>query len=156
MTAAGSERLDAVRIRVTLAGSDVDTAIRSYVAASLTYGPIPRDGRPSSLFSGRQRQFLRDCGGSAQGTFEQLRLYGPVQVHQWLVKDQQFDVRLERWSLGAFPARLDFMDLSVLVTPEDAALVQPAFLATTRRRGVDPDAFLGSRTRRLLNQLLLS
>jgi len=79
-----------------------------------------------------------------------------VQVRSWLVKDQQFDVRLERWSVNASPVILDFLDISVLVMPEDTALVQPAFVASTRRRGIDPDGFHGSRTRRLLDYFLTS
>ncbi|HEX8863213.1 MAG TPA: hypothetical protein VGC06_29800 [Actinomycetes bacterium] len=147
-------------------------ADRRTVAASLSYGPIPQGAQPNSptgkhrqrlapdstakLFSDRQRQFVRECGRGGPDSFQHVRLYGPIQVRRWLVKDQWFDVRLERWSLDAAPAALEFMDLSVLVTPEDAALVQPAFLASTRRRGIDPDAYSGSRTHRLIDLFLLS
>jgi hypothetical protein len=256
MTAAGSQRIDAVRIRVTLADSDVDAAALAYdlrarpsrqqelylcerpprregmllvdagiiaevrldhagsasstltlrpcragqldafwsgfrrstrhelrvegdwvadrriVAASLTYGPITVDKQPNQpngdhqrppfpdavagLFSDRQRQFVKECSRGDPHTFERLGLYRPVQVRSWLVEDKQLDVRLERWSVNASPVSLDFMDISVRVMPEDAALVQPAFVASTRRRGIDPDAYLGSRTRRLLDHFLMS
>ena len=37
--------------------------------------------------------------------------------------------------------------------PEDAALVQPAFLASIRRRGLDPYAFQQTKTRHVLQYL---
>jgi hypothetical protein len=47
--------------------------------------------------------------------------------------------------LAAFPR--------VLGSPEDAALVQPAFLASIRRRGLDPYAFQQKKTRHVLQHL---
>ena len=142
------------------------------VAASLTHSDVLQDKQPSppnvnhgrppipdtteGFFSDRQRQFLRDCCRGGLHTVEPLQLYGPVQVRGWLVKDRQFHVHLERWSYNTPRGSLDFLDLSVLAMPEDAELIRPAFLASTRRRGIDPDAFSGSRTRRVLARFLAS
>jgi hypothetical protein len=147
-------------------------ADRRVVAASLTHSDVPQHKQPSSpnvnhgrppipdttagFFSDRQRQFLRECRRGGLPTVEPLQLYGPMQVRSWLVKDRQFHVHLERWSHNTPRGSLDFLDISMLVIPEDAELVRPAFLASTRRRGIDPDAFSGSRTRRVLAHFLAS
>jgi hypothetical protein len=43
--------------------------------------------------------------------------------------------------------------LSVTAEPEDAALIQPAFLASIRLRGLDPSAFQQTKTRHVLQHL---
>jgi len=47
----------------------------------------------------------------------------------------------------------DLLELSVTAEPEDAALVQPAFLASIRRRGIDPYAYQQTKTRHVLQYL---
>lgn len=150
-------------------------ADRRVVAASLTYRtgasepaatvpnadhkPIPSSlGEGAGLFSDRQRRFVREWRrGGGQCALEPLQLYGPVQVRRWRVRDRQFDLRLERWSLTAPDSQSpDLMDISARVTPEDAALMQPAFVASLRRRGIDPGAFRFSRTHRFLDHFLAS
>jgi hypothetical protein len=51
------------------------------------------------------------------------------------------------------PPGPDLLELSVTAEPEDAALIQPAFLASIRRRGLDPYAFQQIRTRHVLQYL---
>jgi hypothetical protein len=145
-------------------------ADRRVVAASLTYRsgasepattvvngdqkPTPAWGGSAMLFSDRQRRFVKECcrGGHV---LEPLQLYGPVQVRSWRVSDRQFDLRLQRWSLtGPDRQSPDLMDISVRATPKDAALVQPAFVASVRREGMDPDIFRTSPALRFLDHFL--
>ena len=48
----------------------------------------------------------------------------------------------------------DVLELSVTAEPDDAALAQPAFLASIRRRGLDRHAFQQTKTRHILQHLI--
>ena len=71
------------------------------------------------------------------------------------LRGPRYDITAERWTVRARgdPLGPDFLELSVTAEPVDAALVQPAFLATIRGRGVDPDAFQQTKTRHGLQYL---
>lgn len=136
---------------------------RRVVAASLVYsvgGDHLRqalDSRPRHLrhlFSARQRRYLAECT-SADPDLDDLCLLGPVEARQWRLLESRYDITAERWTVrtpGA-PPGLDLLELSVTAEPEDAALVQPAFLASIRRRGLDPYAFQQTKTRHVLRHL---
>jgi len=136
---------------------------RRVVAASLVYS-VPGDdlrqaldSRPHDLgrlFSTRQRRFLAECT-IADPDLDDLYLLGPVEARQWRLRESRYDITAERWTvhIPGDPSGLDLLELSVTAEPEDAALVQPAFLASIRRRGLDPYAFQQTKTRHVLQHL---
>ena len=136
---------------------------RRIVAASLVYS-VPGDhlrqaldSRPpdlSRLFSTSQRRFLAECTIVDPG-LDDLYLLGPVNVRQWRRREPRYDITAERWTvpIPGHPSGLDLLELSVTAEPEDAGLVQPAFLATIRHRGLDPHAFQQTKTRYVLQHL---
>jgi hypothetical protein len=139
---------------------------RRVVAASLVYSAPgdhlrqaldarPRDMR--GLFSPRQGRYLRDCA-TTQVNLGHLRLLGPVNAHRWRRREPRHDITAELWTvpIQGDPSRLDLLELSVTAEPDDAALVQPAFLASIRRRGLDLYAFQQTKTRSVLQHLAFS
>jgi hypothetical protein len=136
---------------------------RRVVAASLRHG-VPEDhlrqvldsgaADPARLFSGRQRRYLAECAATAP-FLDDLCLLGPVVADQWRLPEPPYDITAERWTvrIPGDPSGLDFLELSVTAEPDDAALVQPAFLASIRRRGLDPHAFQQTKTRHVLQRL---
>lgn len=107
-----------------------------------------------SLFSIPQRRYLAECA-IADPDLDELRLLGPVKARQWHLREPQYDITAELWTVGApgDPSGLNFLELSVTAEPDDAALIQPAFLASIRRRGLDPYAFQQTKTRHVLRHL---
>ena len=67
----------------------------------------------------------------------------------------RYDITAERWTVltPGNPPGLDLLELSITAEPEDAALIQPAFLASIRLRGLDPYAFKQTKTRHVLQYL---
>jgi len=112
---------------------------------------------PARLFSACQRRYLAQCTIAGPGP-DHLRLLGPVQARWWRLREPRFDIAAEQWTVrtSGNPSALDLLELSVRAAPDDAALVQPAFLASIRRRGLDPYAFRGTKTRHVLQYLALS
>ena len=139
---------------------------RHVVAASLVHS-VPADdlrqaldSRPlglGHLFSARQRRYLAECA-NLDLDLDDLRLLGPVDARQWRLREPRFGVTAERWTgrVPGDPSGINFLELSVVADPDDAALVQPAFLASIRRRGLDPYAFQQTKTRRVLQRLAAS
>jgi hypothetical protein len=138
---------------------------RRIVAASLVYsapGDHLRqalDSRPrlGQLFSTRQRRYLAECT-TTHVDLDDVYLLGPVKVHEWRLREPRYDITAERWIVltpGDGPG-LDLLELSVTAEPEDAALVQSAFLASIRRRGLDPYAYQATKTRYVLQYLASS
>jgi hypothetical protein len=82
-------------------------------------------------------------------------LLGQVKARQWRLHEPRYDITAERWTvrIPGNPSGLDLLELSVTAEPDDAALVQPAFLASIRRRGLDPYAFQQTKTRHVLQYL---
>ena len=109
---------------------------------------------PGLLFSARQRQYLAQCTAAGSG-LDGLCLLGPVEAHWWRRREPRYDIAAELWTVGTpgNSQRLDLLELSVSADPDDAALVPPAFLASIRRRGLDPYAFQGTKTRYVLQHL---
>lgn len=133
------------------------------LAASLVYN-VPgvhlrqaldsRSHRLGQLFSVRQRRYLADCT-TTHVDLDDLYLLGPVKAHRWRLHEPRYDIVAERWTLLArrgLPG-LDLLELSTTAEPKDAALIQPAFLASIRRRGLDPYAFQQTKTRHTLQHL---
>jgi hypothetical protein len=139
---------------------------RRVVAASLVYS-VPGDhlrqaldSRPhhlGQLFSIRQRRYLAECT-TIHVDLDRFCLLGPVKAHQWRLREPRYDITAERWTvrLPGDLSGLDLLELSVTGEPEDAALVQPAFLASIRRRELDPYAFQQTKTRHVLQHLAAS
>ena len=139
---------------------------RRVLAASLVYS-VPGDhlrqalqSRPHNLgrlFSLRQRRYLAECT-TTQVDLDDLHLLGPVKTQQWGLHEPRYDITAERWTVPTTsdPPGPDLLELSVTVEPEDAALVQPAFLASIRRRGLDPYAYQQTKTRHALQYLAAS
>ena len=136
---------------------------RRLMAASLVYS-VPGDHlrqalhsrphHPGRLFSARQRRYLAECT-TTHVDLDDLYLLGPIQAQQWRLREPRYDITAERWTVltPIDPPGPDLLELSVTAEPEDAALVQPAFLASIRRRGLDPYAFQQTKTRHVLQYL---
>jgi hypothetical protein len=109
------------------------------------------------LFSTRQRRCLAECA-TTHVDLNDLRLLGPVEVRRWRLRERRYDITAERWAvrIPGDPPGFDLLELSVTAEPDDAALVQPAFLATIRRGGLDPYAFQRTKTRHVLQHLVAS
>jgi hypothetical protein len=138
-------------------------ADRRVVAASLVYRPPgdhlrqALDAGPHDLhrlFSTRQRRYLAECTSTYPG-LDELRLLGPVKARRWRLREPRYDITAELWAVripGDSPG-FDLLELSMTAEPDDAALIQPAFLASIRRRGLDPYAFQQTKTRHVLQHL---
>ena len=136
---------------------------RRVMAASLVYS-VPGDHLrqaldsrphyPGRLFSARQHRYLAECT-TTHVDLDDLYLLGPVTAQRWRLREPRYDITAERWTVltPGDPPGLDLLELSVTAEPEDAALVQPAFLASIRRRGLDPYAFQQTKTRHVLQYL---
>lgn len=136
---------------------------RRVVAASLMHS-VPGDhlrqaldSRPrrlGQLFSARQRRYLVECT-TTDVDLDDLYLLGPVKAHRWRLREPRYDIIAEQWTVltPGDPPGLDLLELSVTAEPDDAALVQPAFLASIRLRGLDPYAFPQTKTRYVLQRL---
>ena len=136
---------------------------RRLIAASLVYSVSgdhlrqaldSRPHYPGRLFSARQRRYLAECT-TTHVDLDDLYLLGPVKVEQWRLREPRYDITAERWTMPTpgDPPGPDLLELSVTAEPEDAALVQPAFLASIRRKGLDPYAFQQTKTRHVLQYL---
>jgi hypothetical protein len=134
--------------RRVLAASLARAAPREQLREFLDSGPLDL-GR---LFSIRQRRYLSECA-AAYVDLDDLRLLGPVKARRWRLREGRYEIAAERWTVSGDPSGLDFLELSVAVEPDDAALVQPAFLASIRRRGLDPYALQETKTRLVLQHL---
>jgi hypothetical protein len=136
---------------------------RHVLAATLVYS-VPgvhlrqalhsRSRCPGRLFSTRQHRYLAECT-TIHVDLDDLYLLGPVTAHRWRLREPRYDITAERWTVPTpgDPPGLDLLELSVTAEPEDAALVQPAFLASIRSRGPDPYAFQQTKTRHVLQHL---
>jgi hypothetical protein len=136
---------------------------RRVLAASLVYSVpgvhlrqalLSRPHHPGRLFSARQRRYLAECT-TTHVDLDDLYLLGPVTARQWRLRVPRYDITAERWTVLA-PGNLpgpDLLELSIRAEPEDAALIQPAFLASIRLRGLDPYAFQQTKTRHVLQHL---
>lgn len=136
---------------------------RRVLAASLVYSVRgdhlrqalrSRPHQPGRLFSARQRRYLAECT-TTQVDLDDLYLLGPVTARQWQLRVPRYDITAERWTVLApgHPPNPDLLELSITAEPEDAALIQPAFLASIRLRGLDPYAFQQTKTRHVLQHL---
>jgi hypothetical protein len=136
---------------------------RRLMAASLVCG-VPDvhlrralDSRPyrlGRLFSTRQQRYLAECT-TIHVDLDDLSLLGPVTAHRWRLREPRYDIIAERWTVltPGDPPGLDLLELSVTAEPEDAALIQPAFLASIRLTGLEPYAFQQTKTRHALQHL---
>ena len=139
--------------RRVLAASLVYSVSGDHLRQALHSGPH----HPGRLFSARQRRYLAECTTS-HVNLDDLHLLGPVKAHQWQLHEPRYDITVEQWTIRTpgDPPEFDLLELSVTAEPEDAALVQPAFLASIRRRGLDPYAFQPTKTRHVLQHLTTS
>ena len=121
---------------------------RRVLAASLVYSVpgvhlhqalLSRPRHPGRLFSARQRRYLAECT-TAHVDLDDLYLLGPVTARRWRLRVPRYDITAERWTVlaaGNLPGP-DLLELSIRAEPEDAALIQPAFLASIRLQGTGP------------------
>lgn len=136
---------------------------RRVMTASLVYSPpyvLLRHALDAGhhdmhrLFSTRQRRYLAECANT-DPVLDELRLLGPVKACRWRLRDPRYDITAELWTVripGDSPG-FDLLELSMTAEPDDAALIQPAFLASIRRRGLDPYAFQQTKTRHVMELL---
>jgi hypothetical protein len=136
---------------------------RRVVTASLVYSPPYVQLRQAldaghydvhRLFSNRQRRYLTECANT-DPVLDELRLLGPVKACRWRLRDPRYDITAELWTVRIRGDSLgfDLLELSMTAEPDDAALIQPAFLASIRRRGLDPYAFQQTKTRHVMELL---
>ena len=139
------------------------TGDRRVVAASLVYSPPGNHLRQAldagpldlhHLFSTRQRRYLAECT-NADPALGDLRLLGPVKTCRWRLREPRYDVTAELWTvrIPGDSTGVELLELSMTAEPDDAALIQPAFQASIRSRGLDPYAFQQTKTRHVLRHL---
>lgn len=103
---------------------------------------------PSSLFSKRQRRFLRDCA-DLRIPLDAVTPLGPVRARKWKdVALGDFEANAERWQAGP----LDFLEVSIRVD-DDPEQQQQDFEAAIRNLGLTIDDDPESKTRRVLAEL---
>lgn len=108
-----------------------------------------RAGVPAAL-SSLQRAFLAECSPT-QPRFDVLHALGPVEMLTWSRDVEDLHIVATLWSLR--PAAPLLLELSVRTDPQEAPLVQPVLVGLVRGRGLDPEAFTGTKTRVVLSWL---
>src|SRR6266566_1598210 len=133
----GADEPRTIKIMATIAADEVRAALAAY-----------------HLFSARQRRYVAECT-TTYVDLDDLLLLGPVTAQRWRLRVPRYDITAERRTVlhPGSPPGLDLLELSITAEPEDAALIQPAFLASIRRRGLDPYAFQQAKTRQVLQYL---
>lgn len=106
---------------------------------------IAKGGDLGRAWSRRQRAFVAECA-DVRFRFGDLEVLGPIRADNWSTTVNGMELAVERWTA----ADLDLLELSIRVPPTEAALVAPALAAVVRGRGLDPDAFPGTKTRWVL------
>ncbi|WP_063780922.1 hypothetical protein [Nonomuraea sp. SBT364] len=107
------------------------------------------------LFTDKQERFLRTCAG-LHVNLRTLRLLPPVAATRWgpLELDAsgtKLTALAERWVVDD---ALDFLELSLRVSPESASAAQASLAELVRGHGVESDPGQESKTRRVLRHLV--
>jgi hypothetical protein len=105
---------------------------------------------PSAVFSTEQEQFLEDCA-AVRVNLNELRVLGPIEVIRWKdVPLGDFKVVAEQWDVDN---ALRFLELSILVSPDQAVAAQQRFLQLIAIEGLQPDQTQETKTRIVLEHL---
>lgn len=105
------------------------------------------------LFTGEQLTFLSKCG-QGRINLEAVRLLPAIAATRWpkfKPPASGVEVRAERWQVDD---GLDFLELSIVSTPDDAAADQDALSAFVARMSLPLDDNQASKTQRVLDHLI--
>jgi hypothetical protein len=149
-------------------GSDDDPKLeadwvgdRKVLAASITSKPGSdslddvREGRArvGTLFSAEQQAFLDACA-DIRVNVNGLVLLGPIAATRWdRVDIDGIEVVAERWRIGT---ELDFLELSIRISPPDAVETQRAIDHGVHQLGIVLDDRQATKTRLVLEHLAAS
>jgi hypothetical protein len=134
-------------------------AILAYIVGELAPHERTAERRPPTesdtprLFSGHQRRFLNEAARIHFPALSALQPYGPIAVECWHILDRDLRIGVRRLTTTVPTPPFQLLDMTMLAPIQDAAFIFPALTASVRRHGLDPDAFVGSRTGKLLDQL---
>lgn len=129
---------------------------RRVVAASLVADQeqVKEVGRgeapPSTVFSAEQEQFLWDCA-PVKVSLDELRVLGPVDAIRWKnVRLGDFEAVAEQWDVDD---AMRFLEVSILVRPDQAVEAQQGFARAIAAKGLEPDRTQETKTRMVLEHL---
>lgn len=111
-----------------------------------------RNELPADALSKQQRAYLAECATIRVNPDALVRL-GPITARRWkkvgATPCTGLDVRAERWTVGD----LDFLELSLKVSAEQAQSAADALTAALTELAVTPDSNQETKTRRVLKYL---
>jgi len=159
-----SRWLDAAKDRDSNLKAEADWAgTRRVLAVSYTrdlpdglLGEVLAGEQPvGRLFSDDQERFLADCGG-IRVNLDAVTVLPAVSATRWgpfrtAPPDPTLKIVAERWTVGA---DLDFLELSIQASAEEAGREQALLEEFARSRGLDLDAGQETKTRRVLGYLV--
>jgi hypothetical protein len=115
---------------------------------------ISGDVSPKHAFTGRQREFLDECGPALAKPFRDLRVAGPIAALRWSDVDWPGDISLhaEQWKWGD---NQKFLELSLRVADStQAASARDALEADIERRNLTISDDPTTKTEAVLRALL--
>jgi hypothetical protein len=115
------------------------------------------DASVSDLFSGEQLSFLEKCS-RGRVNLSAVRTLAPIAATRWprfsvSASGLDLDIRAERWQVAE---GLDFLELSIVSTVDQAAAHQKALTAVATERLLPLDQGPESKTQRVLEHLIAS
>jgi hypothetical protein len=134
--------------RVLAASLTADRSQRVIAAVGAGERPV------QDLFTAEQRDFLHDCAGVAIN-LDTLTTLPPVAASRWdpfavQTGSSKLEIRAERWTVGP----LDFLELSIVASADDAERDQAALTEYLQSLGFTPDANQDSKTHQVLHYLV--
>ncbi|HET6393391.1 MAG TPA: hypothetical protein VFG13_11275 [Blastococcus sp.] len=123
------------------------------VSARALQAALTHPNRLRDAFSAEQRVMLAEAG-PPRLSWDTLRVFGPVELCSWERTVDELALRATLWTVRpAEPDLLELLELLVTARAPDAGLVLPTLVGQVRGCGLDPDAFPGTKTRRVLAEL---
>jgi hypothetical protein len=112
---------------------------------------VGRGEKPlSAVVSAEQELFLRDCAPVGV-SLDELGVLGPVDAIRWKdVPLGHFEAVAEQWDVDD---ALRFLELSILVSPDQAVEAQRSFVRLIAAKGFEPDQTQETKTRMVLEHL---
>src|SRR5438876_508070 len=125
----GADEPRTIKIMATIAADEVRAALAAYHLS----GSTAQSHEIYFCEQPRQRRYVAECT-TTYVDLDDLILLGPVTAQRWRLRVPRYDITAERWTVlhPGNPPGLDLLELSITAEPEDAALIQPAFLASIR------------------------
>lgn len=109
----------------------------------------------STLFTGKQLSFLEQCSRD-RVNLAAVRVLAPIAATRWpkfpvTASGRDLEVRAERWQVGD---ALDFLELSISSTTDQAAADQTALTTAAADRSLPLDEDQESKTQKVLQHLI--